>query len=846
MIMFSNRTINYAAPPSGSFWAWSADYDAIEWYDGSTLAMWQELHGVLKFLGEDSGLPPLGAVLLLLAACRDEWLGLCIPFHGKVMEILECKNNDSISLGYNDSPLTFTAGGEDETRGDGIPMEIKDTLVRGLKAVNDLPKDLRSSFPAKCLLLSALFEGGPHSLAKNETSKILIELSLHGPMGLHGSFPQMDARARFIRDVRALKVGLGRHDAASLEARLRTGLEDCEIQPPPIDDSPAKESRPLLDRLANAGGECGAAAAVAKRTIAMMNFPGSFGKPDGLPVGGISDITNRGTVDRLLPGELAWDDLVLAVRLVHNEALYFRREIPPQDLTVSHTVLLDRGLRLWGTGRVVALGVALGLRHHPALSRPGASFECVAASVDGFDYLDLASPAGVYSALEELLPAPGPDTFLSAWRDFAVAVDDDAVPDVSFVTSEAHLGEASTLGLLCEIATWIYSKGGCFRVVALGRDGGFEVRIWSPGGNRIQFRGDIDLGAIFKKPPESPQRPIVPKLRSAPDPLHDVLPIYGLEKFPFLFPQIPQGSAILPCDNSPDSPVIGVSSERQLMRWPKTGWGGEELVTKVPGRQHWMGWDDNRAAIVIASGRVADDSVQVFRVVQDILVEISICKSQHPFPRFATVSGGAVLIAYSDSVEAISLSSGNRVSSAPIEKLPANPVLHYDGEKIMMIDAGADVPPALKKWPFGDPSWPRLFVPDGVAIVSGSLRARCGEVTYGFSPPSMTWDKVKTANALFSTFEKCDFTPNSMVTLGIARIGNGMEVWLDSRGIIHLRQPANSESPWSILLCACTASAWHSGWGLCTREPRLQYPDAKIHNVSAHAALRDFLTRKPV
>ena len=60
---------------------------------------------------------------MLLGACRDEWLR-GINFHPKVMEILGV------------------------TTGDDIPLEIKTTLMTGLKTVHDLPKELRSSLAA--------------------------------------------------------------------------------------------------------------------------------------------------------------------------------------------------------------------------------------------------------------------------------------------------------------------------------------------------------------------------------------------------------------------------------------------------------------------------------------------------------------------------------------------------------------------------------------------------------------------------------------------------------------------------------------------------------------------------
>ena len=50
-----------------------------------------------------------------------------------------------------------------------------------------------------------------------------------------------------------------------------------------------------------------------------------------------------------------------------------------------------------------ALGVALGLWHHPKLNGPGETFECVAAEPDGFAYLDLATNAGVRAAPSDAL-----------------------------------------------------------------------------------------------------------------------------------------------------------------------------------------------------------------------------------------------------------------------------------------------------------------------------------------------------------------------------------------------------------------------------------------------------------
>ncbi len=806
--MLSARTINYAVPPEGHFWKWSADYEAIEWADGRTLAMWPEVHAVLDHLDSESGVPPLGSVLLLLAACRDEWVEQR-PFNHIVIR-----------------PIL------DVPQGDAILPEVAEVLITGLDVIHGLPKEFRSSLSAKCHLVSALFEGGPHSLPRKESAQVMHDLSVTG-IGLSKDRPppQMPRKPRFLRDIRALKVGLARHNAASLESLLRTGLDNPDLREPELPQQPLEPGEPrlLLDRLIACGGESGAAAAVAKRAIAMMNFPGSFGTPLDLPVGGIADITNRGTVDRLLPGELAWDDLVLAARLVHNEALYFRREIPPMNVAVSHTVLLDRGLRLWGTGRVFSLGVALGLRHHPALGGPGETFECAAATTGGFEYVELATPAGVRSALETLVPLPAPDDFLRAWWNAAMIVDDAAVPDLSFITAAEHLDEPATRGLLGEIAGWIHGKAGRFRVLSLERTGELELQAWSPGGNRTLFRGQIDLDEILKPPQEAAPaaKPTPPPLRKKADPLNAMLPIYAEARLPFLFPLVPQASAFLETSSQGRDGGIGVSTNRRLMHWPALGWGGQELLAELPGRQHWMGRDDHGAPILIASGEGVGGHVRVFRWEDEVLKEIEVQASRHPFPRHAAVSGGAVLLAYSDSVEALSLASGRRVAELTVKALPVVPVLLFDGEAITVLDSGKKPTFGMEAWTLSDSSWPRLFTPDGFSLEGGILRVRASGKCLAFDPMKLIWSEAKPSPASFASFDETSLSPAPGVTLQRATWGGSRVIWLDSRGLLHLQNLVLVDSPpWSILLSTTAASCWNPSRMLCSFEPRLRLPSS--------------------
>ena len=825
--MISVRTTNYAVPPRGHYWMWSSGHDAIEWEDGRTLALWPEIHTILDFLGSNSGVPPLGAVLLVLAACRDEWISHRPRNHAAFRKILAIRENDA------------------------LPPDYAEILITGLDVIHDLPGDLRASLAAKCHLVSALFEGGPFCLPKSESELVLRDLSVFGIGDIGQRKPSMDAKGRLRRDVRALKTGLARHSAESLENILRTGIENTTLHelelPSPAEDT--IEPRLLLDHLVSTSGESGAAAAVAKQAIAMMNFPGRFGAPLDLPVGGIADITNRGTIDRLLPGELAWDDLILAARLVHNEALYFRREIPPQHVAVSHTVLLDRGLRLWGTARVFSLGVTLGLWHHPKLNGPGETFECVAAERDGFAYLDLATTTGVRAALEVLVPAASPETFLTSWWDAAQIVDDPAIPDVSFVTVREHLDDAATRKLLGEIAGWIHERAGRLRVIAIDRLGNLEVQAWSPGGNHTLFHGVIDLADILKptSPASPPKKPGPPPLRAQPNPLHALLPVYAGEQLPFLFPSIPQASAYLPDGDgaSGQHGGIGVSLDHRLMRWPKPGWGATEVVPgKLPGRQHWLGRGADEELVVIASAEQAGGNVRVFRLRDRQLEEIEIEASRHAFPRHAAVSGGdAVVLAYADHVEAFSLKSGRRLAEDSVAKLPANPVVFFDGEKIRVFDSGKKPSLGLDGWSLRDGTWPRLISPDHVSIEHGVLRIMCGNTLYQFNPLKMSWSETKASPARFSAFAESNHSPAPGCTLRVTTVGH-LEVWHDSRGLLHLRLKDTLEPNqcWSILLSSPAVSCWIPTHGLDSMDPRLVPPNTEKAQGWSTGLLQAFLS----
>ncbi len=99
-----------------------------------------------------------------------------------------------------------------------------------------------------------------------------------------------------------------------------------------------------------------------------LQIPLHASQVGGMPLGGIADISNKGDLDRLLLSEYANDDWLLLSRLASNEALYWRREVPPAHHNNDRVILLDTSLRMWGTPRLLALAVAVSVTHHPRSS----------------------------------------------------------------------------------------------------------------------------------------------------------------------------------------------------------------------------------------------------------------------------------------------------------------------------------------------------------------------------------------------------------------------------------------------------------------------------------------------
>lgn len=78
-------------------------------------------------------------------------------------------------------------------------------------------------------------------------------------------------------------------------------------------------------------------------------------------VDGLAGVARRGSLDQIVPGELAWPDDLFARKYAENELLYYGREAERETERRVHMVLVDASASMRGARAVFARSLALGL-----------------------------------------------------------------------------------------------------------------------------------------------------------------------------------------------------------------------------------------------------------------------------------------------------------------------------------------------------------------------------------------------------------------------------------------------------------------------------------------------------
>lgn len=641
---------SYVAPGGLAFWAWSEGGQVVTWAraaggqaPGPTIAFAPEAAQALARLAP-RGLPAFQPLVLLLAACRDGWLEAADASFSPVISALELLAPE-------------VEGAVEGARSAGPEQRLVPLLAQvleALTAVSALPARLRVGADARGALAEVVLEGAPVRVGPALAAEVVEALSAGVEPAERGDAltPELDD---LVRDLDALRVGLSGLDTARLEAlveaRRRTGLDDVPAPAPaevvavaaPEDGAAAaRRAARLIDGLLD-DPELGGLARLARDLRAAVHVPREVTQHDDLPLGGVSDISNRGPLDRLLVSELAHDDLTFTVRVAAGEALYLRREAPPRGPEGGRALLLDAGVRLWGVPRVFAAAVGLAVT-----ARAGrAPVQAFSGRAGALVELDLTSREGLLAHLEGLDAAPHPGPLLA---EFAARA---GPGERLLVTHPDALDDPDLRRALREVV-----RAGPLLVATVARDGTYRLLSCTARGVRTLSQARLDLEALL-----APPRRGAPPLAS-----DDRLPaLLARRPLPLLLPCVADAAR---ARHRAALGVVSLTRDGRLLwfREPLGERGGLEVTDQVPpGPLCWLEVADDGGVDVLVGplrGGLTLVSCQLLHDAEPRRIKLS-CVA----PPLAVVrSGAALLLVYPRHVHAVDRHSGRAASGL---ELPA-------------------------------------------------------------------------------------------------------------------------------------------------------------------------------
>lgn len=544
------KAVAYFSPSNDAAWRWTVDGEAVVWADGTTIAFKKEIEGLIARLAP-GGLPRFGSIVLLLAACRDGWERSSgrRSVEGFARVFAQWQPNAQPDIPVGGSPQLFAI----------IARSIRSTLEQ-LDAVCRLPAEVRQGILAKSILAETVFEPGRKQLTPVEAAIVLgaLEDGIN-PTALGASFTSEESLTQFARDCESLQPGLGKVDAAALALRARTGLDE-PILPADLHLSAAERTCRLLDDLTH-DKEFAGLARLAQKLMAAVHVPRSLHSREELPVGGVSDLANRGSLDRLLISELANDSLTLAVRVALNEALYLRRESPPRDPPHRRALLLDCGIRLWGTPRAFAIAAALAFA---ATTEHKAEISAFRAAGKHAEPLDLTTRAGLVSCMAALDAWPHPGDSIQPFLD-AGAHDRAAPADAILITHPDVLSDPGFSSALAKsVVDVLY-------VATVDGDGRFEMFAITPGGRKRLSEARLDLQTLFAGQSAST------KALSSRSP--SLPAIWAVEPFPLRLPCVIKPTHAVA---TKELGLFCVSKDGRLLHWELNAHLARQLYAQLP------------------------------------------------------------------------------------------------------------------------------------------------------------------------------------------------------------------------------------------------------------------------
>lgn len=329
------------------FWEWTTDQDVPDasGYNENNLiaipnvgaiAYRPYVFEILKEL-KNTGFPPFGSLLLVLYAIQDGYLNL-----------------DGVFYYLN--------------RQKNISQEIASDIEHAIKFLENLSQ-LGSSLKKgrnKIILLHTIF-GDNHNKVSPVNSGLILKIFDTKPHIIAEAANKKDLTSIVVnRDIKTLALLQRKFPTTQSIVRTMQGsVEIPELEDEMVEEETTVETdKDFIQELIEEPKTFQVGSLI-KRIWSGLKIPMRHLSPGEQPIGGISDMTNKGDFHRMLLSEFANEDEVFMNRVANNKALYIQREIPPEENIFERIILIDTSLKNWGTPKVLGFASAIAVIKHP-------------------------------------------------------------------------------------------------------------------------------------------------------------------------------------------------------------------------------------------------------------------------------------------------------------------------------------------------------------------------------------------------------------------------------------------------------------------------------------------------
>ncbi|ANF49884.1 hypothetical protein A0O34_04780 [Chryseobacterium glaciei] len=332
------------------FWEWTTDEDVpdntgynennlISIPNVGVIAYRLYIIEILEELQQE-GFPPFGSFLLILYAIQDGYLNMDGVYYHLKRQKGKPFGKD-VSVNDIELAISFLEN----------LNNLESVLKKGqnkINLLNTIFKDCHNKISQiNSKLIIKKFERSPIIIGESANKKLLTKNVVNRDITtlalLHNKFPTVKS----IIDAMINVVDLPELDEEVIQDETTIETNKDFIQEL-IEDPKTFQVGSLI-----------------KRIWSGLKIPMRHLSPGEQPIGGISDMTNKGELSKMLLSEFANEDEIFMNRVANNEALYIQREIPPEENIFERIILIDTSLKNWGSPKVLAFASAIAVIKHP-------------------------------------------------------------------------------------------------------------------------------------------------------------------------------------------------------------------------------------------------------------------------------------------------------------------------------------------------------------------------------------------------------------------------------------------------------------------------------------------------